>query len=202
MPCDKNDLLKYITYVENECNFILWCNIDKRCFDTYDHIYLACVYVPPETSNYVTVSCFDEIESEILEFKKLSDLIIVGGDFNAHTSTRPDIISIDPLDAHIDHILPDLSAIVSIETKLELLQLPCTRLTEDTHGMNNWGHKLIECCHNTGMCIVNGRYGINSSHCTTTNNTIIDYFLCTAETFQFIHLTYVLVMYMFQLILL
>ena len=182
----KNDLLKYITYVENECNFILWCKIDKRCFDTYDHIYLACVYVPPETSNYVTVSCFDEIESEIIECKKLSDLIIVGGDFNAHTSTRPDIISIDPLDAHIDHILPDLSAIVSIETKLELLQLPCTRLTEDTHGMNNWGHKLIECCHNTGMCIVNGRYGINSSHCTTTNNTIIDYFLCTAETFQFI----------------
>ena len=182
----KNDLLKYVTYVQNECEFLLWCKIDKCCFDTDDHIYLACTYIPPESSNFVTTSCFEEIENEIVEFQKLSNYIIIGGDMNAHTNTRADFLSLDTTDSHMGNVLPDLEAIVPIETKLELLQLPTTRLSEDTHCTNNWGNKLIECCQNTGMCIVNGRFGYSSSQCTTTNNTTIDYFLCTTDTLQFI----------------
>ena len=182
----KNEFLPYVTYVENECNLLLWVKIDKRCFNTVDHVYLACAYVPPETSNYVTSSCFEDIENEIIAFNRLSDYIIVGGDMNAHTGTRADILPHEPEDTHTDNIQTGEPMVYSIESKLEALELPFTRLTEDAHNLNNFGNKLIECCHDAGVCIVNGRYGPESSKCTTTHDTTIDYFLCTPDTFNII----------------
>ena len=180
--------MKYTKHVRNECDYLFWLKIDKSAFDIEEDIYLANAYVPPEGSQYVTATCFDDIENEIVEFMKLSRYIIIGGDLNAYTNTRSDIIVQDLSDdAHSNNIQPDAPIVDPIETKLEALHIPVTRLAQDKHNMNNWGNKLIECCHDTGMCIVNGRYGESSSKCTTINDTTIDYFLCTPDTFDIIY---------------
>ena len=59
-------------------------------------------------------------------------------------------------------------------------------MTDDQHKINKWGSLLLEFCKTTGMCIVNGRFGPPSSKCTTINDTVIDYFICTPTMLSFI----------------
>ena len=179
-----NDIKKYVHHIENDCEQLLWCKIDKYITGTEEDVFLACVYIAPESSDYVKVSCFESIEYEILERSKHSKYVILAGDFNAHTSTQTDIIKHNITNFETE--LLDMSVIEPIEMKLDAMQLPINRLSDDKHKNNKWGNKLLDCCKNTGMCIVNGRYGDNSSHCTTTNDTVIDYVICTPDTLQYV----------------
>ena len=178
----KQKFSKYVKYLENESEHILWCRIDKSITSTNEDILLGCIYIPPENSQYVTSSCFDEIENEIISFSNLSDNVILTGDFNAHTSNQIDILIDDQCDFINDNILSEDTA----ENSILNLGLPLYRMTDDQHKINKWGSLLLEFCKTTGMCIVNGRFGPPSSKCTTINDTVIDYFICTPTMLSFI----------------
>ena len=49
---------------------------------------------------------------------------------NAHTGTRADILPHEPEDTHTDNIQTGEPMVYSIESKLEALELPFTRLTQ------------------------------------------------------------------------
>ena len=181
------NISKFISFVPNNSDYLLWCKIDKCVIDTDDDIYLACTYVPPESSNYVKASCYEEIENELLLFNKTSKYLLLTGDLNAHTGTKADIIQCDVIEDQFMNMQTENVHVNPTESLLQSLNIPLNRQSDDKHNTNNWGNKLIECCLNTGMCIVNGRFGNKSSRCTTTTNSVIDYFLGTPDIFHLIN---------------
>ena len=112
-------ITNYVTFIPNDCEHLLWCKIDRCILGLDEDLYLASVYVPPENSNYVNVSCFEEIENEIIQFNNKSKYVIVAGDLNAHTSTKPDVIIDSFNDEHLPDMPHDLSLINSTTSTLE-----------------------------------------------------------------------------------
>ena len=181
------NISKCVSYIPSDSDYLLWCKIDKCIIDTDEDIYLACAYVPPESSNYAKASCYEELENELLIFNKISKYVLLTGDLNAHTSTKADIIQSDVTEDMFFNIQTENVPINPTESLLQSLNIPLNRQSDDKHNTNNWGNKLIECCLNTGICILNGRFGSISSKCTTTTNSVIDYFLGTPDIFYLIN---------------
>ena len=50
--------------------------------------------------------------------------------------------------------------------------------------LNNFGHKLLEFSQTCNLCILNGRYGTNSSKPTCNNKSVVDYALYSYECFE------------------
>lgn len=74
-------------------------------------------------------------------------MYISGGDFNAYMGQEPDFIQFDePFD-----LLDNLGYIEDVQPRL--------RNNQDGHETNAYGRNLLNLCVNTGLRIVNGRYG-------------------------------------------
>ena len=105
MPCESENLII--------------CRIDKTFSQTEEDIYLACAYIPPENSKYSSAECFFNLENEIINLQSLSSNVLVIGDLNGHTNTKPDFIPNNDYEGRhspefieptlIQHILSNLS---------------------------------------------------------------------------------------------
>ncbi|CAC5387097.1 unnamed protein product [Mytilus coruscus] len=71
-----------------------------------DHV--GCSYVPPEGSKYSNLEAFDEIENELMSFKKVSDVhTALIGDFNAKTGILNDFVLADETLLNLFHLDTD-----------------------------------------------------------------------------------------------
>ena len=68
---------KYVTYVPTDCEQLLWCKVDKKILKLDSDVFIASCYIPPESSNYVRASCFDDIEKDILLFSSYSKYVMI-----------------------------------------------------------------------------------------------------------------------------
>ena len=179
----RNDRCKYVHVSEpvtchSQC--ILWFDIDDKLLP--NKTLFGTVYIPPEGSNYSNIDMFAEIESRLLDF---DGPICLLGDFNAHTGNLDDYINVDndildALNIHDDDQM--------VMNKLHILNecgVPFKRLSQDTHRVDNYGHKLLNLCKSVDLFIVNGRIGHdqNIGH-TTCNNSVIDYAIVSPELFR------------------
>jgi exonuclease III len=141
----KNELCKFISILETDSDFSLWFKCDK-ILTGYPHDTLYCVvYIPPENSNYSSLSLFDNLEEDFLSIHNNESVCILG-DFNSRTKDLSDLIGIDPdLIVKIDYVKTKLDE----EKRLEELGFDLNRASQDTVS-NNYGYRLLETCKKHG----------------------------------------------------
>ena len=150
---------KSLKHEFNETNLGLWLNLRIDCIDYSIGLY----YVPCESSRHWRVDHFEEIQDDVLKYKRLSRTILIMGDFNARTGNLIDSIELDGESINV-----------------------LTRHNKDDK-VNTNGRMLTDFCKATEILIVNGRVGENSGSytCVTHNGrSTIDYFLAECSVFD------------------
>ena len=172
----KEYLIPYIDYIQNDCVNSIWCKIKSEFVCTTHPIFIACIYVPPVNSIYADKECFYDLENEFLINNNVSPNIIVFGDWNSHIK---DNLEIFMLNESKDDEESEFLNTLSTANTLQELNLPLKRMSLDNSPLNAWGKLFLNFCKNTGLIIVNGRYGPSSCKNTTIFNTTVDYMLCS-----------------------
>ena len=174
----KNHLVKHVTVVEENNDFVLWIQISKEMLNIQQDLFVGIVYMPPEGSRFVSDDSFDIVEQSILNHIAKSEFVMVMGDFNARTGTVCDYCSFDKnLVKELDMDIIELRSEIEPETQLDDLNIPRNRYSQDTKRINNFGRKLIEICKNCNLFICNGRIGVDKyvGKPTCKDKSVIDY---------------------------
>ena len=54
-----------LNVIETESDFVLWLKLDIA-HENFSCLFLGCIYIPPEGSNYSSPDAFEEIENEFI----------------------------------------------------------------------------------------------------------------------------------------
>jgi hypothetical protein len=142
--------------------------------------------VPPESSNYSSLDLYDTLEEEFLSIHT-DEFVCFLGDFNARTKDMSDLIGADA------QFLQSLDSADFIKIKLEEEKLledlgfDLSRYSLDPVS-NNYGYRFLEMCKNIGICIVNGRLGLDRGVGSTTcdDKSLIDYVMVSPQMFPLV----------------
>jgi hypothetical protein len=153
---------------------VMWIKLSKSFFNLERDIYLAAVYVSPESSPYSgkNDNVFEIVENQVAQYSDLGSCFVCG-DFNARTSREP------------DYCADDNSPIADLCSDY-ITDLPIDRNNSDPHQVNNYGKQLLSLCKTAGLRILNGRsLGDYFGHCTCYSHTgqpsVIDYMLASVN---------------------
>ena len=173
----KDNIRKGVKLVRNTIDSIVWFKLDKLFFQTETDIYIAAVYIPPESSPYHDLyenDIFNMLENDLAHFCTLGN-VFVCGDMNSRVGNKCDYIQNDiPLECEVDNCtLP-----------------PPPRKSSDFRS-NRFGEYLLDLCKSTNSRLVNGRLyadrDIGKKTCITHNGqSTVDYLLTSAENFMHI----------------
>ncbi|CAC5406155.1 unnamed protein product [Mytilus coruscus] len=151
----------------------------------------GCIYIPPEGSKYSNLEAFDEIENELMSFKKVSDVhTALIGDFNAKTGILNDFVLADETLLDLFHLDTD-NEIISYMLDYENLKsynIPLQRVTQCSCQPNTYGYKLLNCCKKMNMYIANSRIGVDKGVGKTTckNTSVVDVLLLSSKLFTLV----------------
>ncbi len=124
---------------------IIWLKLDKGKWGLDFDLYLATVYIPPESSSFSSdLDPFASLLNDITKFTMLGGKCMIMGDFNAYTNTAPDFALCDD-DMHIPlptSYVPDCHLV---------------RRNRDRRPLNRNGKEFLGVCISSGCRIVNGR---------------------------------------------
>ncbi|CAG2232931.1 unnamed protein product [Mytilus edulis] len=171
----KNSISKGIKKLPKYHTDILWIKIDHNFFKLDKDIYIATVYMSPENSSTNITGLepiYDKLLADVVKYSNLGH-IIVQGDFNAYTNTKPDFVAFD-------------NSCTSNQDDLQYISdqnIPRNNL--DTKLVNNSGKYLLNLCKESGLRILNGRTigDLHGKHtCITYNGcSVVDYMLVSKE---------------------
>ena len=93
----KNTITKGIKQLPKNHPDILWIKLDHTFFKISRNIFIETVYISPENSNYYAGGIEPVYERLFADTVRYSNLghVMVQGDFNGYTSTKPDYITFD-----------------------------------------------------------------------------------------------------------
>jgi hypothetical protein len=129
---------------EGSQNSYLWLWVSKGVAPDF---FIYVVYVAPIGSKHENESLFQNLIADITEVQTLGGIVLLGGDFNVHTTTLPNTIETSDLCELLQ--TPELA-----ETKQP--SVVATRQNYDA-SVYGWGHELLDLCCDTGLLILNGR---------------------------------------------
>ena len=179
--CYKKHLQNKVKYIETISKYVAWLDIDDSVIGK--HLLLGAVYIPPEGTSFADGNCYYEIEKEMLDlFQNEEYSVILCGDFNSYTSTKPDYVEFDDYvndDLDLDTDIKDMMNVVQ---DLEALGIAKDRTSLDKHRPNNFGNLMLEFCVTNNVVICNGRIGSDKCKGEITcvkGNSVIDYILCS-----------------------
>ena len=142
----KKSFSKHTTILKQKHNYCVWFKIstNQQCY------FVGLVYIPPQTSNtfedkFDFEEIFNTIQEEI-DLYKQQGFVILLGDWNARVGTLDDQTDLN------DDL--QLSKPISVD-----------RVITDTK-YNTYGFELVQLCLNTGMLLLNGRWGKESQNWT------------------------------------
>ena len=176
----RNNLWSKVDFLERSYKNCIWFQLDEALLNA--RCVFGAVYIPPEGSSYSSINIFEQIESDIVDFRSQDLLVCMLGDFNARCGTVADFISVD---THIANDLMDLdSQMLMNKNNLELLGFSSERHSED-HYCNNYGRRLIDICKSFDVHIANGRIDKDAYTGKTTCKgvSVVDYVLLSPELF-------------------
>ena len=139
----KDNLAKYVTDLKSESDYILWLSLDKKLSRCEENYILGVVYIPPESSNSYNDDETMQLESEISTFCAKYSHVILTGDFNSRTSSKPDYIETDEFFSELFDFDAEVAEFFSHINKLECLNILQDRRSQDSH-VNNNGHRLLD----------------------------------------------------------
>lgn len=173
----KNAITKGITRIQKSHSDILWIILNQNFFNLTKDLYIATIYFSPENLSIHSSSIaniekvYDKLLSDVTKYSKFGH-VMVQGDFNAYTNTKPDYVAFDiSSDTDSDnHCIRDH-------------EMPRNNL--DIKLVNNSGKHLLNLCKETGLRIINGRtIGdlLGNFTCITYNGcSVVDYMLVSQE---------------------
>lgn len=172
----KNELMKYVKRLYQECNFGIFLLFDKTVFGLDKNIVICFIYLPPDHSPFYVntdLSGIALLENRISKLEALNedvDLIILG-DLNARTAERNDFIQ-------------DKNIVPALEEYEPFLNDDMTKRTSCDKQVNKFGLELLEFCKTYMIRICNGRKGRdqgigNFTFIGAGGNSVIDYILCS-----------------------
>ncbi|CAC5367693.1 unnamed protein product [Mytilus coruscus] len=178
----KNSIAKGIKKLPKNHPDILWIKLDRSFFKFDKDVYIATVYISPENSS-VNVSGIEPIYNQLLaDTVKYSSLghIMLQGDFNAYTNTKPDYVTFDE------------SKKTNLENSHYVDDKIMSRNNLDPKLINKSGNILLSLCKESGLRILNGRT-IGDLHgkytCITYNGcSVVDYVLVSNDLLKLIGL--------------
>lgn len=153
----KESLTKYCRVTRlvslSESRNLIWLKFDF--LDMLKGVPIICgfTYLFPENSSvHAEEDLFHIMEADVAAHRSNfeSHCILLAGDFNAYTGRELDFIQHD----ESFDLLDNLGYVEDAE--------PPPRNNQDGHEMNAYGKNLFYLCVNTGLRIVNGRYGSDS----------------------------------------
>lgn len=179
----KEKLMDNIKLIEGQHDSIIWIKVSDPL--TNSDLIIGAIYVPHENSKYFESNTFDRLQDDLTSIQATyqSLPILMLGDFNSRTSNVIDIIKKDD-NADMYELGDDECSEDFIATgKCNVL-----RSNEDK-VINSNGKKLLEFCKGTGLCIVNGRCGLDKgigkyTFSKENQNSTIDYALIQAKYFD------------------
>ena len=169
-----------VKIISNRFDTLIWLKLEKSFFDIDDDIYLCGTYLWPDESpaaKYYNVNLFDVLQEDIFYYDQIGT-VLIAGDFNARTGSKPDFIVSD-------------STISEPDENDYLFDTACSRASQDK-TCNARGSQLLDICKSTDFLIANGRLGNDCekgafSYFSKQSCTTIDYLLLKADDFSMIN---------------
>ena len=183
----RNELYKYFSTIDSECEYVQWFKLSKLLFGSNEDIVFGAVYIPPVNSDYSVVQIYELFYSEVDHFSRANRNVILLGDFNARTSC---IVDYTETDADIYEFLDINSEDVfqsDIVEQILKYNFALTRKSQD-NKVNRYGRNLIECCKSNELIILNGRAfsdkGIGKTTCK--NSSVVDYVISSVPMLKYL----------------
>ena len=179
----RNNLVDKDTLVFLDDEDFLWVKISKSILSSENDLYICLCYFIPENSSRQSMTesnVFDRLLDSVVFIENKSNnncSMLICGDFNSRTSTKPDFVE-DDGNVHIsvlpDEYIPD-----------NFLQ----RFSEDDGHENSNGLLLLDFCKQTGLRIMNGRvgddYGVGRfTFVGSRGSSVVDYIISSQDLFQ------------------
>ena len=106
----RTQLKKGVTFLSSKSTQFVWFQLKKEYFGTPRDIFVCATYIPPQSSkhfNQETEYPFDELNSQILKYKNMGDIVLLG-DFNARTAhiDKCNSLNTDFYSANYDTVTP------------------------------------------------------------------------------------------------
>jgi hypothetical protein len=165
-----------VTILPKSNDIILWLKIAGVQLKLEEDLFIGCVYIPPEGSNYYSKDCFVELENDLIAMSSSSKFVCITGDFNARTKNLTDYTNMDKyVTEYIDESLihADPESVIRSRNSMDKVA-------------NASGYKLLEICKSCNMCIVNGRLGLYSGNFTCKDTSVVDYVIASLDLFPHI----------------
>ncbi|WAR15016.1 hypothetical protein MAR_005121, partial [Mya arenaria] len=122
-----------LVFFENSNDNCIWFQIDESILDT--KCVFGAIYIPPEGSPYSSIEIFDQIESDIVDFRSEGLLVCMIGDFNARSGLLSDFISVDQ---HISDELLDIETEILLnKNNLDVLAEPLPVVEEISNDISD-----------------------------------------------------------------
>lgn len=178
----KDNMLDKVKILKNSGENFYWFTL-LNCFAV--NILFCAVYIPPECSAYSEIGLFDTLESDLVQLNSDKNFeVCLLGDFNAHTCSDSDFITIDDTieqNLHIDNIYDRVS--------IEDLGFSPYRYNSDNTQIDNYGKRLLEMCRSFNVYIANGRLGGDKflGNKTCKASTVVDYALLSPLLFTLVN---------------
>jgi len=87
----RQDIMKYVTFLESESEFVQWLKISQILVGTDEDVYFGIVYIPPENSKYCNNNDLNMFYAELELYNNNNKYVAMMGDFNARTSNKLDV---------------------------------------------------------------------------------------------------------------
>ncbi len=91
----RNNLLKYCTSIDSQCEYIQWLKIYKTVFRSNEDVIFGNVYVPPIDSPYFENDEFAMFSDEIINKARDNKHVPLIGDFNARVGNLDEFVILD-----------------------------------------------------------------------------------------------------------
>ena len=143
----KNNITNFVKIVKVTKEDFIWIRIGKTLTGYSHDTFCCCAYIPPRGSPYYTknpdLDLFEILSEDISAFSKIGHIMCTG-DLNASIGLKPETLTQDDFNPHLDNFL-----------SINEAWAPRRRSTDTK--TSTWGNKLVDVCTAHNICLLNGR---------------------------------------------
>ena len=91
-----NTIVNEVKFLESKSKFVKWFTYSAKSNSLEKAILFGLVYIPPRGSAFTSITCFEELQEDLLNFNADNKFhVCLLGDYNAHTGKGDDYVTLD-----------------------------------------------------------------------------------------------------------
>ena len=80
------------SFIDTECEYVLWFKISKSCLHCNEDYVIGTVYIPPENTKYFKQNIVDLFYTELETYTSFFENVILVGDLNSRSASVNEIV--------------------------------------------------------------------------------------------------------------